>query len=611
MPDTDILSRDFRPEFRRERKLHQTPPSRPPPPPDAGQATATLAENYRHVAAKAGRLLDEVSRLAIVRRVPIDAEATAVQAATQRQDPASQGQFITFDLYQRSAVYLQQSQRTLPVEILDAMTGDPVADHKQITTQIRKVADNLTDAAAGLLGNQLVTLFVLKLLQLGYDSIEGGQQSATKAPPALEIPVIALNVGISLAAQQLYAGLNKTQAEEALKELGATVPLGNEQEAKDYLAQSTLFQAALTERRPSDYQLIVTYVQAFLDRQTGPGWETWHVAPDLQELQAWGQESADFLTRYTRTEAQRSTDAPADPLQHLTAILQQSTTSGTSADLGAPIQALYGRGLSALNRQVDDIANLVADTLDASSLCCLLEFLNRTGTRPVQMLRNLLEVRQRKFQVPTAALPTTTLALSTRIHQQVMLLLQDLQQTLFRRLQEWFTASPDQWDEWFQCSGLIDELVEYLVGGMEELEDTMVSLLDRYLGYIEEKEQQLQTKTNAVGNQKRIRFTLTAMDQWLEFGGAEGLCPDSVVEPTQLATVAERVLAQVGSTVQLPQTGTNPYTTVQSPPLTLSTGAQMPATLGPEAGRDLLDLAQQACSRRSVRQDIPFPRSSS
>jgi hypothetical protein len=490
------------------------------------------------------------------------------------------------------------------------MTGDPVADHKQITTKIRTITDDLSEAAASLLGNQLVTLFILKLLQLGYDAIEGGQQSATKAPPSLELPVIALNVAISLGAQQLYAGLNKEQAEKALRELGVAVPSGKEREAKKFLAESTLFQAALTERRPSDYQLIVTYVQAFLDRQTDPGWETWHVTPDLHELQDWGRESADFLTRYSRSEAKRSTDTPNDPLQHLSGLLRQATSSssGSTLDLAAPVQALYARGLGALNQQVDKIAHLVSDTINPSWLCCTLDFLNQTGTGPVKILRSILEIQQLDFQVPTFALPTTTLSMSTRIHQHVMLLLQDLQQTIFSQLRTWFTTSDEQWAGWFQCSGMIDELVEYIVGGMERLEDTLISLLDRYLGYIEEKELQLQTKTNSVGNQKRIRFILTTMDQWLEFGGSEGLCKDSVAEPTQLATVAERVLTKVGSPIQLPQLGTDPFSTVQSPPLELSTGAQMPATLGSEAGSGILDIARQVCGNRSVQQRIPFPR---
>src|SRR3990167_5481486 len=193
MSDTDILNRQFRPEFRRERRLQQIPPPKPPPLPDPGQVAATTAENYQKVADKAARLLAEAIRLAIVRRVPIDPAATEVSTAAQRQDPTSQGQFITFDLYQRSYTYLQQEQQALSVEVLDSLTGDPVADHQAITKHIRRVTDNLTEEAAALLGNQVVILFVLKLLQLGYDSIEGGQQSATKAPPALEVPVIALN----------------------------------------------------------------------------------------------------------------------------------------------------------------------------------------------------------------------------------------------------------------------------------------------------------------------------------------------------------------------------------------------------------------------------------
>ena len=200
---------------------------------------------------------------------------------------------------------------------------------------------------------------------MGYDSIEGGQQSATKQPSAGELPVIARNVAISIAAQQLYAGLSKKQAEDALRELGATVPAGNEQAAKEFLKNSPLFQAALTERRSSDYHLLVTYVQTFLDKQTDPGWETWQVAPDLHELQSWSQESSEFLTRYSRTEARRTTKAPDNPLQHITKLLQPSTSSESTVNLDPTIQALYGRGLGAINQQVDGIANLLADTLQA------------------------------------------------------------------------------------------------------------------------------------------------------------------------------------------------------------------------------------------------------
>lgn len=622
MAEVNQLTKTFAPKYLRDRRLNQTPVSPPPSevPTDTTPEIQQIRNNYAAVAGKAERLLTEAAQLAIVRRVPVDSDATEVRGAVQRQDEASQGLFITFDLYRTAYEYLQRESRALPLSVLDVMTGDFSTDRLRVARMIREHTDDLTAEAAQLIGDQIVTLFILKLLLLGYDAASTGAQTGTKQPSTVELPIIAIQIATSLVAQQLYAGLNAQQAEDALGELTAqleNVPAPNVQAARDFLKSSPLFNTALVQRRSGDYRLIVNYVQAFLDRQTEPGWETWQCVSELQEAASWARETATLLTRYNAPEPTQGVEPPRDPLTHITnAIRGNVEVAGSTPPAPTDLTLdLYQLGLDRLNQQVDHLGYLLGAGLDIENLCCFLKYLNGLGTRPVRILRSTLDVAQnlinQRYSLNSPQFQSS-LSISTLIHQQAMLLLQDLKETAYQRLQEWLLTDPEAWSELFRGCALIDELAEYLTFALEGLEAKLISLLDRYLGFLEDREQRLSARLNQIGNQQHVRTQMLVMDQWLEFGGAEGgICPETPSEPTQIAGAAERILGRLGSGIDLSVEGLggNPYTTLQSPPLVLDNKIRIPSPPGASAGSDLLAAAQEACRSGVVTQNlVPFPR---
>lgn len=616
MPDVDALTKQFNPFFRRDRMLQQEPASGTPQsaPPDTVTRTQTVRENFTKVETKARGILDEAERLAVTRSIPVPTDATTVRAAVQRQDPESQGLRITFDLYRKAYDYIQREGQALPLSVLDELNGDPATDRVRVARRIREITDDITVEAAELLGDQIVTLFVLKLLQLGMDSLSDGAQSATKAPPGLELPVIALQIATSVAAQQLYTGLNEDQARAALEQLGADVPIPalNLQAAREQLAKTPLFQTALLQRRPNDYRVIFDFTQAFLNRQTEPGWETWQLTPELHGLVESCVQAGTQLDRYATIEPrERATlDDPMSALQQAVSIDVQITDGQTLQPSNVMLD-LYQRNLDSINVAVDQMAYLLGDTLSVQDLCCILKWAGALGDQPIRLVRTLLDIEQNtQLNLPlTSASANVQLSFSAIMHQQAMMLLHDLEETVVQRVKAWLGQTPERWQSLFESCKLIDELIEFVLRSIESLEAHLLSFLNKWLGHIEDREARLNTKLDQAGQQKRIRFLMLTLDQYLEFGVEGGICPDTPGEPVQIAQAAERVLSNVGPAIELPSIGGSPYETLTTPPLRLSTDVVMPSPPGATAGQTLLELAQGVCRSGDVSQNIvEFPR---
>jgi hypothetical protein len=618
--DFETLSRDPQFQLFRERRLRQDNAGAPPSQKenDNSAEVREMADNYTKVADKADQVLAEASRIAIIRRIPVPEREAEVRAAVRRQDEASGGLYIDFTLYRTAVNYARQGRAQLPASILDGLTGEPAADHKHIHTTLREVSDGIDRSQAELIGSQIVILFMLKLLQLGMDALSDGAQSATKQPSGSELAIITAQMGISIAATQAYTAITEELMEETFKELNTDFPAADVEKAKKQLADSPLFQAALAGRKPSDYELIVRFVDAFLHRQTDAGWENWQVAAPLLEASSWARESAKMLQPYARP-AEEATD-DQNVSEDILEVLRNSV-SVTNNVIGQPrearmipqLQRTYQAGLNKINKGVDAIAQILGHNPTIEDMCCFLRWAGRQPPEVSEQMINMLKFFQgtleRLDSLADVQTLSANLSISSAIHQTIMLLLNDLNRNLVARLKEWFQTDPEKWGELVECR-LIDELLEYLLRTMEKLEGRFLRFIERYLSGLEEFEQSMTARLDVIGNQKEIRMLITIIEQVVNT--AENLndpCPD-VTDPKQLAEAARRVQEGLGPTAAVPiDVGGDPYATVQSEPITLSTGVVLPATDNASAGVTPEEAAQEVC--RAGRGDpnlVPFPR---
>lgn len=618
MPDIDKLTREPNLEFRRDRRIELSAAGSPPAQPkkDARPRIAKQRQNFIDVSDKALSILAAASKLAITRSVPVPDDATDVRAAVLRQDEASGGIRITFDLYRRSLDYLRRERNALPPTILDDLTGDLVTDQKRLSIRIKAETEGVDEETARLLASQIVILVVLKLLQLGVDSIEGGVQSATKQPSGTEVAIIAANLAVSIAAQQIYAGMTEDDIKDALEELGGQMPpVGDMTTAKEALSQMPLFQAGLTALNPTDHRIIVDFVRAFINRQEEPGWETWQLADDLAEQAEWAQDSANALERYVpdnpeEPEASANVELSLGGILNLEADISINPADTVPSD---DVSAVYDRALGAVNVQVDRLGQVLGYRPDISDICCFFNWLETLDASVMKTMRNLVDVFQKSLRRIDDQLNvgqfSGNLSMSTTIHQSIMLLLNDVNDRIVSKFKDWFTRDTDRWSELAQCR-LIDELLEYMVSALEYLENMFVSFLDRYLGYIEDQEQKFGKRLNVVAQQKHIRTIMSLFDQFAEFSRQSGgICLEE--DPTQLAGAVQSVLDNLGPPVAIPTGTGNPFTSIESPPLVLSNGVVIPAPAGQQAGTTVLEAAQEACRLGLVNQNlIPFPRGS-
>lgn len=618
----DVKNLTERPDikFRREREFKLTAEGSPDPQPavDRREEVKTLQQNFIDVSTKARKIHAEASKLAITRSIPVPERARDVRAAVLRQDEPSGGIRITFDLYQRSIDYLRRERNALPPTILDELTGDFVTDQKHLTTRIREITEDVGEDLARLLGSQIIILFILKLLQLGMDAVEGGAQSATKEPKGAAIGVVVANLALSIAAQQLYAGMNEEEIEDAIEQLGANVPAGADmQAAKEQLKSMPLFQAGLQALNPTDHRIIVDFVRGFLNRQTETGWETWMVADDLLEKAEWAENSAQALDRYVPKDRELTDINSGEPAGVDVTLARLGGDNRITLTPAAPgpceeVMLMYSRALNALNRQVDNLGQMLGYKPDIADLCCFLNWLELQDADNIKSMSRLIDVYQKSLRKADSRLRggqlSGQLTVSTAIHQAILLLLNDIVEQTVDKYKKWFLTEVDSWNEIMQCR-LIDELVEYLVSSLEYLESLFVSFLDRYLGYIEDQEEAFSTRINIVGNWKLIRTIIQLMDQFLEFSRQSiGVCLGD--DPTQMAIAVQQQLDGLGPQIAVPIVlGGNPYQTIQTPPLVLENGITMPSPAGQSAGTTVLETAQEVCRLGLVNQNlVPFPR---
>jgi hypothetical protein len=625
MPDVNELNRRVKIDFFRERQLELE---------NVGQVTAEaaadnsaeveeLANNYKKVANKGRTIRAELVRLAITRRVPVPPAAREVRAAVMRQDPnAPDGAFITFELYEKSLSYVRHITKTLPPEILDGLTGDPLTDTRNLTESILSSLEGIARDQAAQIASQVIILFMLKMLQKGTDALDTAEQTSVKAPPATEVPSVVKNIALSIAAAQLYTAMTEADLEQALKELAGTdsVPMEGVEAARSELRESPMFQSALAARRPSDFQTIIRFTEAFLNRQTEPGWETWQLLSALDDHTEWADEANAALQRYVREQplsSQTVNDAVNTALQvdirssSSRAYNPNNRVDFADSKLGNEAQRIYGRGLEYLNRTMDKIAQVLSGIDEFVELCCLLRFFELQDRDHLAGIRTTLEMVQNTVDaldsLGASNRTSVQLSFSTQIHQAVMLLYQDLQQGFMARIKTWLSTETDKWNELFKCR-LIDELVEYIVRGLEKVDEKLTDLLDRYLGYIEDQEAELAVTIDTVGNQKNLRSLMAIIDMVLNFQGPiSEVCPETP-DPGTLARSTKRVLDGLGGSISLPLGG-DPFENVASGPVILDTGIVMPPPLGATAGLTIEEAAAEVCRRGLVDMNIvPFPR---
>jgi hypothetical protein len=575
-----------------------------------------LQKRFIDVSNKARKIHEEASKLAITRSVPVSQDARNVRAAVLRQDDPSGGIRISFDLYQTSIDYLRRERNALNPAILDELSGDFVTDQKKISARIKQTTEDIGEEFAQLLGSQIIVLAVLKLLQLGTDSVSAGLQDATKEPKSAEIPVIVANLALSIAAQQLYAGLNEEEIARQLEELNAEMPSQRDMNAaKQKLKEMPLFQAGLQSLNPSDHRLIVDYVRSFINRQSDPGWETWQLADDLLEKAEWAEGSSAALDRYIPQDRDlEDTQSPSVAgLDTLFTNINVPEFAPAPVPPSTDVTALYDRTLNSINQQVDNMAQVLGFSADVTDVCCLFNFLNSMDIDVLERGRNMVDSWQKGLRKIDRSLRggqfVGNLTISTTIHQAIMLMLHDVMQNTVAKFKLWFTTNTDRWKALANCR-LIDELIEFMVRSMESLESLFVSYLDRYLGFVEDTEAAFDQRISLVGNWKEARTIIRLMDQYLEFAhaGLGGVCLED--DPATLTMAVQQALDGLGSQIAVPIIlDGDPYQTVQAPPLVLDTGIVMPAAAGQPAGTTVLEAAQQACRTGTVRQNlVPFPR---
>lgn|SRR3990167_4412229 len=612
----DVKSLNTKPSFQRFRErrltLENKGPERAPTIVETDARTSELITNFEKVNTKAKTILAEARKLAITRNVPVDPRDLDVRAAVVRQDPGSSGAFISFDLYERSIRYITKQREVLPAEVLDDLTGDLTADSHRVHTRLLSELEDITLDEAELLGSQILILFILKLLQMGLDNLDTGKQTGGKAPYGVEIASIAAGIAISIAAQQTYAGLNAKQIQKSLESVSGDIPTDqvNVDAAKKELQNSELFQAALKARKPSDYAIIVQYVDNFLNTRTEPGWETWQAMSLLHDSITWIDTISEQLQRYKpETEV---VDRPRiiDPLLTQSVVIE-SSQNRQPLNIDENVYRLYTKNLRSVNRTIDKIAHILGGSFSIAEICCFVRWLELQDRELIIGLRDTFKVVQNTLEkldsLGAANTFRANLSVSAAIHQSVMLLMQDLEQGFLKKVENWFLTNTEKWEELMKCE-LIDDVYTYITLGIDKIKGKLTNLLDRYLGYIEDQERRADVYLDTMGHQFHLRNLMKIIDQFLSFTGSVGGICNEDPDPTQLAQAAERIQAGLGPTVVVPTNG-DPYSTVASAPVKLSTGKLMPSASATASNQTAFQAAQHICSAGNVDMNIvPFPR---
>jgi hypothetical protein len=637
MAGADQLGKIFQTKFRKDRRLLQTDRKQDiPRAADVFDRAKNLTTSARKVLGKVQLLLEESSKLAARRTVPVIEDAREVRAAVRRKREGSAGEFIELRLYLEALDYLQREKEAVDEDVLAILPGDAATAAAVLETTKTMRTESMNKSDAVYMASQAFTLIMLKLLNKGTDNIDTQAQTASKQPSGSEVASVAIAIAISIITRLLVTNLLEDEISDdfvdqpGFENVSQTDIDASKAAALALLENMRAYKLAKLYKNPGDYRLIIDYVQNYLAETREPGWEEWQLIPDIKatggDIEAIVEVMDVKAPEYDEPkEANGSFDTssligPDSPIGNI--FSHSSFEGGQKSDLssrampGQPnIKALevYEAQIANANGLINKAAAVLSWKETQDTICCLIRIAGGMDVPTIRSIRTVLNASIDGLSVDLNYVATGYMNQSWTLGKRASTrLLWELMEGYDKFVDKlWSYVADDETAQLVAACTPVDEILTFISDWARGYLDKVVQFVLKYADALTVMDKTFLAHLGSVGSLKKIRRYIAILDMVMAAADKAELCSaDDTSTPTveEVTRVSNTVLGALPDTLVLTTTETDdPYTTfAMETPYVLENGVTFTDANEATAVADgrVKKIDQEECRKRLTGSDL-------
>jgi len=260
---------------------------------------------------------------------------------------------------------------------------------------------------------------------------------------------------------------------------------------------------------------IMDFVNNFINTTPDPMYIPWNFKPDARRKMVEYEDIGTFLTQYTDL-----TDGLSDSVD-----LLPNTPLSLTRDLW---DALNYKGDSD-NNFFNKINDVLGFNYTSDLVCCFASWSHGLDLKTLKALRMVLAIVANGIGADYGKLLNSLLGIienlfKNLIFSQLIKIIDMIFQMITRPIREWLNTNDDKWKRIFLCTP-IDELINtYVLGGLQYLEDWLVSKIIDWFKTMEIDMYFESCKVGLVGKNKKLQLLIEILDSVIETMGRLSFC---------------------------------------------------------------------------------------
>jgi len=203
------------------------------------------------------------------------------------------------------------------------------------------------------------------------------------------------------------------------------------------------------------------------------------------------------------------------------------------------VSELWDADIDATNEAVDRLLAVLDDKYTSDLICCLLLHFSahaNVDTRFLKILQSLLEVAGNGIRINFQGVQDVLGSLNRQLKRQLLEPILSQIRLAFDAVAngvlEFLDTDDEEWQLIFICTP-IDEMIEYLLDAMEELEDMVISIMEKLWDDIEIKIKTSKKKYELLSGNKRAAKLSKLLDHAIDAIEAGELCAQENMTPEE------------------------------------------------------------------------------
>ncbi len=509
--------------YRRPRFLDPSSPSKKPNATSeeiksAGQEILDASYNsYKRVSDKANIILKAAEKVASKYTIPVPIESIEIRQAVIRQDPESNGDYITFALFVKMIEKIEQQAKRVDYAVIDTrVKGDENANQRKIAQKLNSDFDGLDDSLLALLsvGSGILILFLIhqiggiwrgpeKVLAAHKDSIDQASPFIEGArETAIGLATAQVVLGIQQSLHYLFNNDGSSSSAVSQRITGSIGVLSQ----VDLPPLTKLFLKAISV---DDHKTIVSYCIKYIAETTDRGYEFWYAYLYARKARYLAGRSLSTAPMFSEKEfAKQKLNFNTDAALTSTNLLNSNSPSSRKLNILDQITAEVAQGLldsvvtptdaflcakDYESSQLERSLNLLAQTLDTKfsrdTICCLVRFLGKLDRDLLRKIRILLSIVLNTNTIDlSATLQNFEAFFLNWVRDTVEALIMELVQALMDKIASVISdflvdISLDIGD--LSDCPLIVELVQSILDGLDYIIEDIENIIQKYLSKIQ------------------------------------------------------------------------------------------------------------------------------